>query len=68
VRKDHPACAENQITSMDVGAATYAYDGNLRDYAASLIKDKDKSDCLKLSLLIYKAGQVSEKATPLIPK
>lgn len=31
---------------------------DFRDYAESLLSDKSRSDCLKLALLAYKAGQV----------
>ena len=38
--------------------ATYDPRVDFRDYAISLSNDTSKSDCLKLTLLIYKAGQV----------
>ncbi|HXM51494.1 MAG TPA: DUF4214 domain-containing protein [Pyrinomonadaceae bacterium] len=37
---------------------TYDPRADFRDYAETLSKDKSKTDCLKLALMIYKAGQV----------
>lgn len=37
---------------------------DFRDYAEALSKDKSQTDCLKLALLIYKAGQVFGGSNP----
>jgi YD repeat-containing protein len=37
----------------------YDLQADFRDYAVSLAKNKDVTDCMKLALLVYKAGQLA---------